>query len=286
MGAQPTRYAAGTCGRQNSAASRWLRAAAWTRSPSCRPPSWPRASATGGQSARELVQASLDGSRRSTRSSTRSSSSTPRRARRRPTPSRRGDERPFAGVPIAIKNNLAVAGLLHDLGSRFLGGHRPTHNAYLVRRLRDAGFVDRRHDEAARVRDPADDRAAPLRPDAQPVGPRAHAGRLVRRLGGGRRRRAGPDRARQRRRRLDPHPGRLLRAGRAQAQPRPHLARARPRRLVPRRATACSRARSPRPRCCSTCWPATRPGDATWAPPPAEPFAPRAARPRPAADRR
>src|SRR5919108_3298100 len=52
-----------------------------------------------------------------------------------------GDERPFAGVPIAIKSNVPVAGMCVNFGSRFLQGHRPGHNAYLVRRLRDAGFV-------------------------------------------------------------------------------------------------------------------------------------------------
>jgi amidase len=52
-----------------------------------------------------------------------------------------GDERPFAGVPIAIKTNIPVAGLCMNFASKFLAGHRPSHNAYLVRRLRDAGFV-------------------------------------------------------------------------------------------------------------------------------------------------
>jgi amidase len=52
-----------------------------------------------------------------------------------------GDERPFAGVPIAIKANVPVAGLCMNFGSKFLAGHRPGHSAYLVRRLRDAGFV-------------------------------------------------------------------------------------------------------------------------------------------------
>jgi amidase len=52
-----------------------------------------------------------------------------------------GDERPFAGVPIAIKANTPVAGLCMNFGSKFLAGHRPGHSAYLVRRLRDAGFV-------------------------------------------------------------------------------------------------------------------------------------------------
>jgi amidase len=51
------------------------------------------------------------------------------------------DQRPFAGVPVAVKANTAVAGLCMNLASAFLAGHRPTHNAYLVRRLRDAGFI-------------------------------------------------------------------------------------------------------------------------------------------------
>src|SRR3954469_18017078 len=52
-----------------------------------------------------------------------------------------GDERLFAGVPIAIKANVPVAGLCMNFGSKFLAGHRPDHSAYLVRRLREAGFV-------------------------------------------------------------------------------------------------------------------------------------------------
>jgi amidase len=52
-----------------------------------------------------------------------------------------GDERPFAGVPIAIKANVPVAGLCMNFASKFLAGHRPGHSAYMVRRLRDAGFV-------------------------------------------------------------------------------------------------------------------------------------------------
>jgi amidase len=52
-----------------------------------------------------------------------------------------GDERPFAGVPVAIKANVPVEGLCMNFGSRFVAGHRPDHTAYVVRRLRDAGFV-------------------------------------------------------------------------------------------------------------------------------------------------
>src|SRR3954447_20522087 len=52
-----------------------------------------------------------------------------------------GDERLFAGVPIAIKANTPVAGLPMNFASTFLGDHRPGHSAYLVRRLQEAGFV-------------------------------------------------------------------------------------------------------------------------------------------------
>jgi amidase len=52
-----------------------------------------------------------------------------------------GDAHPFAGVPVAIKGNTPVAGLCLNFGSKFLAGHRAGHSAYLVRRLRDAGFV-------------------------------------------------------------------------------------------------------------------------------------------------
>jgi amidase len=52
-----------------------------------------------------------------------------------------GDGAPFAGVPIAIKGNVGVEGYEIGAGSRFLAGYRPDHSAYLVRRLREAGFV-------------------------------------------------------------------------------------------------------------------------------------------------
>jgi amidase len=52
-----------------------------------------------------------------------------------------GDSRPFAGVPIAIKDTAAVAGLPFSLGSEIFGDFVPEHDAFVVRRLRDAGFV-------------------------------------------------------------------------------------------------------------------------------------------------
>src|SRR5215207_9992147 len=53
----------------------------------------------------------------------------------------RGDGRPFAGVPIAIKANVPAAGFCMNFASRFLAGHRPEYSAYLVRRLKESGFV-------------------------------------------------------------------------------------------------------------------------------------------------
>jgi amidase len=52
-----------------------------------------------------------------------------------------GDGRAFAGVPIAVKANTPVEGMPMTFGSRLLADHRPGHSAYLVRRLREAGFV-------------------------------------------------------------------------------------------------------------------------------------------------
>jgi len=48
---------------------------------------------------------------------------------------------PFAGVPIAIKGNVGAEGWTLNSGSKFLAGNRADHSAYLVRRLREAGFV-------------------------------------------------------------------------------------------------------------------------------------------------
>jgi amidase len=51
------------------------------------------------------------------------------------------DPRPFAGVPIAIKDTAAVAGMPFTMGSQVFGDFVPQHDAFVVRRLRDAGFV-------------------------------------------------------------------------------------------------------------------------------------------------
>jgi amidase len=51
------------------------------------------------------------------------------------------DPRPFAGVPIAIKNNRAVAGKRLTFAAEFAGDLTPPHDHNVARRLRDAGFV-------------------------------------------------------------------------------------------------------------------------------------------------
>ncbi|MBV8431402.1 MAG: amidase, partial [Solirubrobacterales bacterium] len=52
-----------------------------------------------------------------------------------------GDPRPFAGVPIAIKDNRAVEGMPITMCSDLFTDVVPRHDSFLVRRLRDAGFV-------------------------------------------------------------------------------------------------------------------------------------------------
>jgi amidase len=53
----------------------------------------------------------------------------------------RGDRRPFAGVPIAIKDNRPVAGMPITMCSDLFGDLVAHHDAFSVRRLRAAGFV-------------------------------------------------------------------------------------------------------------------------------------------------
>jgi amidase len=54
---------------------------------------------------------------------------------------RPGDERPFAGVPIGIKDALEVSGWPFTLGSDVFGDFVPSYDTFVVRRLREAGFV-------------------------------------------------------------------------------------------------------------------------------------------------
>ncbi len=79
--------------------------------------------------------------------------------------------------------------------------------------------------QRARARSPAGHRTRASRTDQEPLGSGAHPGRLERRLGRCRRGRDRPARARQRRRRLDPHPRLLLRPLRPEADACAHTGR-------------------------------------------------------------
>jgi amidase len=52
-----------------------------------------------------------------------------------------GDARPFAGVPIAIKNNRAVQGLRLTYGCSLMSDHVADYDHNITRRLRQAGFI-------------------------------------------------------------------------------------------------------------------------------------------------
>jgi amidase len=52
-----------------------------------------------------------------------------------------GDERPFAGIPIAIKNNRAVSGLKLTYGCPLMSEYLADYDHNVTRRLRDAGFI-------------------------------------------------------------------------------------------------------------------------------------------------
>jgi amidase len=53
----------------------------------------------------------------------------------------RDDPRPFAGVPIAIKDTTSVAGMPYTMGSDIFGDFVPDHDSFVTRRIREAGFV-------------------------------------------------------------------------------------------------------------------------------------------------
>ncbi len=52
-----------------------------------------------------------------------------------------GDERPFAGVPVAIKNNRPVSGLRLTYGCSLMAEYVADYDHNVTRRLKDAGFI-------------------------------------------------------------------------------------------------------------------------------------------------
>ena len=139
---------------------------------------------------------------------------------------------PLAGVPIAVKDDIAVRGPGDDARARAPPARRQPADAEPLRRLRAAGAIPigitnvpelmifpwTASDANGITRNPWD------------LG--ADAGRLLGRLGRRGRGRAGAGGDRLRRRRLDPDPGRVLRARRDEADARSGLAAAARRRLA------------------------------------------------------
>ena len=116
------------------------------------------------------------------------------------------------GLPVGIKDIFDTADLPTAYGSPIYAGHRPTgrRRAWSCWCGAPAASIARQ-DRHHRIR------IARAAPDPQPAQSRAHAGRLVLRLGRGGRRRHAADRARQPDRRLGHPPGGLLRRRRLQA---------------------------------------------------------------------
>ena len=143
----------------------------------------------------------------------------PGRAGRRAPRSRR--DGPLLGVPMILKDVLITRGIRTTAGSKILENFVPIEDGTITRRLAEAGAVllgKTNMDEFAMGS--STENSAYL-PHPQPVGPRAGARRLERRLGGGGRRRVRAVRAGHRHRRLDPPARRAVRRRRPQADLRP-----------------------------------------------------------------
>ena len=126
-----------------------------------------------------------------------------------------------SGVPTLIKDNEAARRLpdVERVGC-IADRAEPASSPWVDARAR-ARPVAGREDDAVGVRAHRDDGDAAVRRDPKPVGHRPLSRRVERRVRGARGRGRRPAGARQRRRRLDPHPGVVLRARRAQADAGP-----------------------------------------------------------------
>ncbi len=127
------------------------------------------------------------------------------------------DRGPLHGIPVAVKDLFLTRGVTTTGGSRIYENFVPDHDAAVVEKLaggrrRDAGQAQHaRTGLRDHVREPT------LRRGTQPLERAAFAGGIQRRVGRGRRRPDGVCGDGQRYRRVDPHPGGILRGHRAQA---------------------------------------------------------------------
>ena len=159
--------------------------------------------------------------RRSGRSSTSDADDADRRCARRATLSRgrrdRGDR--CTGCPVAVKELFDVAAADGSYGSSVLAGRRGPSRRRGRRVAAQRRRRRRRHARVPRVRLGHHDPARDARLDTQPVAPRPDPRRVERGVGRRRRRRDGAAGGRQRHRRVDPHPGVVLRRVRVEDDP-------------------------------------------------------------------
>lgn len=97
---------------------------------------------SGEVSSRELVGASLEAIERLDPEINAFTAVSPERALAAADAVKPGDERPFAGVPIAIKDlAVTIEGWRLTNGSDLFGEYTATHDSFVVRRFKEAGFV-------------------------------------------------------------------------------------------------------------------------------------------------
>ena len=127
---------------------------------------------------------------------------------------------PLHGLPVAHKDLTLTRGIRTTFGSPIFADFVPEEDALIVERLHAAGAITIGKTNTPEFGAGSQTFKPGVRPHQEPLGPDEDLRGEQRRRGGGARDRDGPDRGRQRLRRLAPQSGELLR-GRRPSGPRP-----------------------------------------------------------------